>query len=168
MKMLYHKSESGLVPWRGEPINGLRHPPNIEDLWSADELAAVGLYKPQESVVADGFRIMNTTVEEVDGEVKFVHELEEIPAPSPIDFPLSDVDLRLGLIAAGHSIESIEAIIKAIPDQAARETAWTFWDRSTLIHWEHPMTQQLLGVAGFTEAEAAAMWMARVAARQEE
>lgn len=29
--------------WAGEPIDGVRHPPNIEQLWSAQELAAIGL-----------------------------------------------------------------------------------------------------------------------------
>lgn len=31
--------------WRGEPINGIRHPRNIEKLWSDAELAAIGLEK---------------------------------------------------------------------------------------------------------------------------
>jgi hypothetical protein len=29
--------------WAGEPINEVRHPKNIEKLWSPDELAAIGL-----------------------------------------------------------------------------------------------------------------------------
>ena len=29
--------------WMGEPIGGVRHPPNIEFLWSTVELAAIGL-----------------------------------------------------------------------------------------------------------------------------
>lgn len=32
-------------PWNGEPIDGFRHPPSIETLWSDEELAAVGLKK---------------------------------------------------------------------------------------------------------------------------
>jgi len=32
--------------WNGEPIEGLRHPLNIETIWSAPELAAIGLTRP--------------------------------------------------------------------------------------------------------------------------
>lgn len=39
--MLIHTSDG--TEWRGAPINGLRHPLNIEQLWSTEELAAIGL-----------------------------------------------------------------------------------------------------------------------------
>jgi len=29
--------------WRGEPINGVQHPQNIVNLWTDEELAAIGL-----------------------------------------------------------------------------------------------------------------------------
>lgn len=48
-------------PWTGEKINGISHPRNIEQLWSAEDLAAVGLKKfikpkavvPIETIKAD-------------------------------------------------------------------------------------------------------------------
>lgn len=33
-------------PWDGAPINDIRHPPNIEAIWSDAELAAIGLQRP--------------------------------------------------------------------------------------------------------------------------
>ena len=50
--MLYqmiHDAEAGVtsaVLWKGEKINGVSHPRNIAQLWTAEELAAVGLYHP--------------------------------------------------------------------------------------------------------------------------
>lgn len=29
--------------WNGEPINGVRHPPSIEHLWTAEQLSEIGL-----------------------------------------------------------------------------------------------------------------------------
>lgn len=48
-------------PWKGEKINGISHPRNIEQLWSQEDLAAVGLKKfikpkpvvPLETIKAD-------------------------------------------------------------------------------------------------------------------
>lgn len=32
--------------WTGEPINGIRHPVSIQDLWSDADLAGIGLERP--------------------------------------------------------------------------------------------------------------------------
>lgn len=67
----------------GEPIGGVAHPRNIEQLWSAQELAAIGLYQPVVAdPVPDGKRIVSTSVQRAGRAVKFVHVLEDIPPPS--------------------------------------------------------------------------------------
>ena len=35
----------GLVPWTGQDIEGVRHPLNIEQLWTDGDLAAIGLQR---------------------------------------------------------------------------------------------------------------------------
>lgn len=43
-----------LTVWNGsDPINGIKYPPNIGTLWSAEELAAIGLHTPVDMVVPE-------------------------------------------------------------------------------------------------------------------
>lgn len=41
--MLIHSNDR--TPWAGEAIGGIRHPSDIEEKWTAAELAAIGLEK---------------------------------------------------------------------------------------------------------------------------
>ena len=85
------------------------------------------------------------------------------PAPrTPSMFPLSDLQLRLGLIAAGKSVETIEAQIKSITDPVQRQTFWAYWDRATTVRWDSTEMQALLAFVGIPVADAAVMWMAAV------
>lgn len=77
--MLYLESSDGFLPWSGEPLNSYRHPLNIEQLWTADELAAVGLYAPERPDVPAGKRVVSETVQRVGGVVKYVYQLEDVP-----------------------------------------------------------------------------------------
>lgn len=44
-----------LLPWGlRERINGILYQPNIEAVWSADQLAAIGLYAPIQAVIPEG------------------------------------------------------------------------------------------------------------------
>lgn len=72
---------------------------------------------------------------------------------------LSDWQLRRGLVENGYSLEAIEAMIKAIPNQAERELRWTFWDRPTVIKWDNPTTQSFISWLGIPEAYAKDMWL---------
>lgn len=83
------------------------------------------------------------------------------PAPSvdPADYPLTDRQLRLGLIEAGILPSAIETAIQAIADPFEREAAWTWFDRSAVIHWGHPRTQALIVLAGLTAEQAVGMWL---------
>ena len=157
--MLYKETPEGFVLWTGESIDGVRHPMNIETLWTPQELAAIGLYVPEETPIPAGKIATSTNVHRVNGVVRYVHDLEYAPAPNPADFPLSDRQLRLGLILAGFNLANIQAAIDAIPDAVHRAVAQVWWDRSIEIRWDHPMTQTLIGLAGLTQQEAAAMWI---------
>ena len=85
---IYRDAESGPFPvWRGEAIDGVCHPRNIEQRWSAHELEAVGLWRDDMIAAADpvpeGKVIMATTVERVGEVVQFVHTLEDAPVYVP-------------------------------------------------------------------------------------
>lgn len=71
---------STLATWAGEPINGYRHPENIETLWSDEDLAAIGLARPTPFVLPEGKQTVGPMrVENVDGVPAFVYDLEDIP-----------------------------------------------------------------------------------------
>lgn len=78
---------------------------------------------------------------------------------TPSDYALSDRQLRIGLLMAGFDLANIQAAIDAIPDAMQRAIAQVWWDRSIVIHWDHPMTQTLIGLVGLTTDQAGAMWM---------
>jgi hypothetical protein len=88
-------------------------------------------------------------------------EPPEPPAPVPADFVLTDRQLRLGLIAAGVLPSTVRAAIEVgVSDALEREAMLTWFDFTRAIHWDHPVTQQLMAIAGFDAEQAAAMWLA--------
>lgn len=63
------KEDESLVEWRGEKLDGVTYPLNIETLYPDNELQALGLYIPQEPVehdpldnIFDGYEFVNGTV----------------------------------------------------------------------------------------------------------
>lgn len=53
--MLAYQSGGVYRPWTGEALAGVRHPLNIEQLWTDAQLAAVGLYRVIPFVAPDGY-----------------------------------------------------------------------------------------------------------------
>lgn len=87
MSTIYFETQLGFIPWRGEPINGILHSPQIAQLWSDADLEEIGLFRPAAADPApEGQRITSTAVERVGGVVKFVHDL------APITVSSADVD----------------------------------------------------------------------------
>lgn len=160
--MLYKETIDGFTPWNpAEPIHMTRYPPNIEQLWTPEELAALGLYEPASAdPTPEGKIATGTTVVRVGNVVKFVSALEDAPVPTPADTPLTMRQLRLGLLLIGGFPASyIQDAINAIPDATQRGVAQIWYDESATVEWGHPMTQQLIAGAGLTTEQAAAMWM---------
>lgn len=122
-----------LQPWTGEPVvyktdvadlhrrDGtietvtvtpytfeVRHPLNIEQLWTADELRALGLVKPVPFVLPEGKRFKEGAlpryVKEPDGSVSEHYETEDIPPP-----PVLSPEEKLSL--AGLTKEDLRALL---------------------------------------------------------
>lgn len=66
--------------WRGEALGGLRHPLNIEDLWSVDQLAAVGLVKRIPFTLPNGQQTVGAPTYDATGQETYA--TEPIPPPS--------------------------------------------------------------------------------------
>lgn len=156
---LYLETPEGFVQWKGEPIDGIAHPREIEQLWTSAELAAVRLFVPADPGVPPGKRVVHTEVVLLGDVVTYWYELEDIPPLTPSDVNLTDRQLRIGLLSAGYDLAVVETAIEAIPDPIDRAIARVWWDRTTVIQWDHPMTQTLMGLAGIPENERQLLWM---------
>lgn len=87
-------------------------------------------------------------------------EPEPEPSTDPADWPLTARQLRLGLVRHDVPLPTIEAAIDGITDPAERDEALIYWEYSTTIRWDHPMTQALMALVGISPEQGAAMWMA--------
>lgn len=88
-----------------------------------------------------------------------VTEADPVPDPAPGDFPLTARQLRLGLVRNNIPLATVQAAIDAMPSPQ-RDEAQIYWEFSTEIHWEHPMTGALMQLIGLDPADAEVMWMA--------
>jgi hypothetical protein len=75
--MLYKEISGSFVPWHGEKIDGIKHPSNIEVVWTTQDLIAIGLYRPVVPPVPDNKVIIRESVERVNGIVTYVYTLED-------------------------------------------------------------------------------------------
>lgn len=86
---LYRETPSGFTVWQGEPVgeDQVFYSRDIEALWPAEALEAVDLWRDDMIVasddVPDGKRSAGQTPQRVDGVVKWVHTLEDVPSYVP-------------------------------------------------------------------------------------
>ncbi|WP_430438988.1 hypothetical protein [Shinella sp.] len=142
---LYLEQPSGdFTPWDGATfINDVLHPPNIEQLWAAQDLQAIGLWRddmiaPAADVPA-GKIIVATDVKRVDGIVTFSHTLEDVPVYVPQS--VTRRQARLALLAAGL-LTAVEAAIEGM-DEPARTAAKIEWEDATEIRRDHALIASL-------------------------
>lgn len=157
--MLFRIINDDLVQWQGEPLNDIRHPLSIIN-WSEEELEAIGLYKVQSAdEVPEGKIIISQHIDLINGRPKYVNVLGDPKVYGPGDFNLTARQLRLGLVRNGISLSSVQEMIDNIPDPMIRDEAQIYWQFSSYINWDHPMTQTLMGMLGIPQENMALMWM---------
>lgn len=134
-----------LTPWNGEPLSGLRHPANIEALWSADELAAIGLAKPKPFSVPDGkVAVGPVTYVLVNGSVEESREVED--APNPVPQVITKLQLRNALVSL-----DLWATLRAALD--ADLEAQEVFDLASDVNRGHPLVAAFAQSLGKTNAE---------------
>lgn len=159
--MLYRRINGQPIPWTGEILGGVRHPLSIEEKFTVLALSEIGLERVVEAdPVPDGKQIVSTSVQLVNNQIKYIHELEDIPPPSPDDFILTPRQLRLAIIRNGLTIQMIQNLIDNIPDLVMREETQIYWEYSDRIRWSHPTTQALIAMLGIPLVQAESMWLA--------
>lgn len=95
---LYLEERSNFRPWDGrEKIRDITYQPNIGDLWSAEELAAIGLYEPATPQIPVGKVIESKRVQRVNGIVTYVYTFTDgqTGPPDPLQTRLADIEAQL-------------------------------------------------------------------------
>jgi hypothetical protein len=128
--------------WGGERISGIAYPRNIEQLWTPDQLAAIGL------------------------------EVVPPPAPvppstDPADYPLEPFQFYAMLEIIGAQSDPVRdleaeilAAIDAIPDINTKAVARAKLKHTTLFHRDNPLFAQIAPTLGMGDAEIDTAWMA--------
>jgi hypothetical protein len=83
---LYREAPGPFPVWAGEPIDGVLYQREIEQFWSAADLEAIGLWRDDMIAAAvpvpNGKQITSTTVQRVEGVVRYVNTLVDVPRPT--------------------------------------------------------------------------------------
>ncbi|MDF2984296.1 MAG: hypothetical protein K0Q69_4068 [Devosia sp.] len=108
MTNLFRETAPGVfTPWGGERIDDVLYPLNIEWLWDAEQLAAIGLYLPVPAEVPAGKLATSSSVQRVDGVVRFVVTLEDVPREVPVSVTRAQAKIALynaGLLANAEAL----------------------------------------------------------------
>lgn len=151
---LYREAPGPFPVWAGERINDVLYPRNIEQLWPAQELEAVGLWRDDMIApagdVPEGKISTGRTVERVNGVVTFVHVLEDAPPPSAPQ-SISMRQARLALLSAGL-LSQVEAAIDGL-EEPERTAARIEWEYATELRRDHALIAALAAEVNLTEEQ---------------
>lgn len=121
-------------PWTGEKINGISHPRNIEQLWSAEDLASVGLKKfikpkpvvPLETIKADYKRRVDHDAEQ--RRLQYITPGDGMAMTYREKFDQAEAVDELGEVAANAmSLGEVQAAFPTLAASLGVE-AETLWD----------------------------------------
>lgn len=153
--MLYLETQEGFVPWRGQPIDGVVHPIQIEQRWTAEALEAIGLFSPADPGVPADKVVVSSAVERIEGVVTLVHTLADA---SPTDFPLAPAQFFAMIEISGYGPD-IEAAIEAITDPIDRAVVRSKYRNSGHYKRDNELLTMLLPAVGISDQELDALWM---------
>lgn len=146
---LYLKTEGAYAPWTGEPIDGVRHPLSIEDAWTADELAAIGLYIPAAAdPVPLGKVSTGVTVEDVAGVPTYVHQLRDRTLAEANDEARRLVAAHVDAVAAARGYDSGAACASYATSTVAK---WQSEAR-VFVAWRDAVWSQVFAILAAVEA----------------
>lgn len=155
--MLYHEiTPETFLPWSGAPINEVVYPLAIETLWSAEELADIGLYAPRDTGVPDGKVATGFTVERVDGVVTKVYALEDAP-PEPFgDLSRPAFIFMMGKL--GITKQNVYDLIDQMPDGDEKTLARIVFDEQQSFARDNALLATLTAAAGLTTQQVDDAW----------
>lgn len=173
--MLYN-AHNGYARFAGEPVHGLILPGNVETVWTAAELVAIGLWPVSEIAPADavpeGKISIGQHVEEIEGVPTFVHDLVDAPEPEPERLPdLKPYQFWAVMRATGHEA-GLRAWVANLNDPGpdpenptnpnydplAWANASAIIDFSLEYRRDHPLVDAARQVMGVDEEELDDLW----------
>ena len=122
---LYLEERGNFRPWDGrEKIRNVTYQPNIGDLWSADELAAIGLYEPATPPIPVGKVIDSKRVQRVNGIVTYVYTFTDgqTAPPDPLQTRLADIEAQLARAGRIEAALIRKAVLTSDDISAARSS----------------------------------------------
>lgn len=159
---LYLIQNNTPVEWHGERINDVSYPLGIEQSWSDDDLAALGLYRASAAdPVPAGQIITASSVQLVDGKLKWVNTTR---AAVPSDFQLTKRQVCAALILSGTTDDPdtfVRGVLATIPDAQAKALALNDWANAPFYTRDNALfaDPSLLGAAGLTSDQIDQFWM---------
>jgi len=160
--MLFLENPSdNFTAWAGEPIGGIVYPRSIEALWSAQELADLGLYLPIDPGVPDGKIATGFSVARVDGVVTFVYTLEDAPPPPFTDLSRPAFIFMMGKL--GITKQQVYDLIDAMPEATQEEAdakalARIVFDEQQTFARDNALLATLTAAAGLTSEQVDDAW----------
>ena len=107
-----------LRPWRGEALEGVRHPSNIEFVWTAQERATARLVRQVPATIPQGFHRIGPSTWDAAG----VETIPTEPIP-PRSQAVTDA-MRDTLVAIFDETEAVDrALLRIILDEFNRQSA---------------------------------------------
>lgn len=159
--MLYTENQSGFTVWDYGPIEGIRHPKNIESLWTAEELAVVSLYKLVDGGTPEGMKSTGSTIQRVNGVVTRVHTHEVIPDHErALAITLSRAQLRNMFVEDGKPANYIKTLVSAMPAGKPRERAIVMLEDVNTFPRDHTLLTKIVAADLYTDAQLDTMWVA--------
>lgn len=83
-----------------------------------------------------------------------------LPPAASVPPSITARQIRLWLVAHGHSLADVEAAIDAIPDAAQREMVRVEWEYAPYVERSHPMLVPLAAALGMSAADVDAAFRA--------
>lgn len=129
-------------------IDDVQYPANVIDLWSPEELAAIGVlaFTPAEDP-PEGMAVRELTYELVDGQLHEVATYGPAPPP-PVPEKVSRMQAKQALLAA-DLLDDIEEAIAASNDRALQ----LYWAETSEFHRDHPKVAEIATSLGWTQAQ---------------
>jgi len=166
--MLYIETPTDtFTPWDLGPIAGIRHPRNIEQLWTDAELAAIGLFKAVETTIPVDMRSTGTDIQRVAGVVTKVHTLANITdhekaltteLPRPAFLFIAEEDLGITEV----DMEGFVALMSEVtPEEAkAKRKALKVLRNQQVFRRDNALLMSIIALSPLTDAQVDTAWIA--------
>lgn len=156
------KENDQWVEFTNQPINGIQWSSNIFGSGKTpEEFEEMGIYQATKPATPADKLVQSFTIIDVDGRPEYSMVYMDKPPLTPVDCSITMRQLRLGLKEfGGKRANYIQTLIDDIADPATQDAAQIWYDETTEVLWDNPMTQALIAMTDFTVEQAAGMWMA--------